>query len=78
MESTSTAPKVAVDILRGQLLRRLEAPQGPDGGPEKKSRFPREMGMVGPHLCQLGGRVRVVRIHPVSYRRFVVALGLAF
>ncbi len=24
-------------------------------GPEKKSRFPREMGMVGPHLCQLGG-----------------------
>ena len=33
MESTSTAPKVAVDILHegGQLLRRLEAPQGPDG-----------------------------------------------
>ena len=27
----------------------------PTGGPEKKSRFPREMGMVGPHLCQLGG-----------------------
>ncbi len=26
-----------------------------DWGPEKKSRFPREMGMVGPHLCQLGG-----------------------
>ena len=29
--------------------------QGPNWGPEKKSRFPREMGMVGPHLCQLGG-----------------------
>ncbi len=28
---------------------------GRDWGPEKKSRFPREMGMVGPHLCQLGG-----------------------
>ncbi len=44
-----------------------------DSGREKKSRFPREMGMVGPHFCQLGGRVRAVRIHPISYRRFVGA-----
>ena len=40
----------------------------------KKSRFAGEMGWLVHTLCQLGGRVRVVRIHPVSYRRFVVAL----
>jgi len=45
-----------------------------NSGREKKSRLQGSWGWLVRTCVSLGGRVRVVRIHLVSYPRFVVAL----